>query len=215
MQKNRTIRDRAAGTYCTYPFYDYKWFYDYYIKELDEIEKKHGYVVNYKTWKNIINDICFLAICRTISSGDIFALPVIGIGFRAVQRPSICWVWNKKKKEWVFYGMPDWKKTKELWASDENAKKEKKLIYYIPDKHSKVYSIIIRYLKINGIMGRFYKFRLSNLWKKQLKQYISENPKVEYTQYMPDFLSRTKRRKPLIRLGANKGKHAKWKVHID
>ena len=71
---------------------------------------------------------------------------------------------------------PDWKATKQLWADDPDAKKEKKLIYHMNNHTNGMY---IKYLFSKHHVGvknlKIYSFIPSRGNKRLLAKHIKEN----------------------------------------
>ena len=145
----------------------------YYNNITDAYKKssEEGVEVDYQTYSKIVKGFLKFLCSKLLSTGEVKLPCRLGEVQIRGYKQSI-----KVDEEGNIKGAaPDWKATKKLWLSDEEARKHKRLLYHFNEETEGVmYSYIWVKRSINLGNKSLYKLRFTRNNKKQLSTLVRE-----------------------------------------
>lgn len=162
-------------------FYNYyKRLYFYKISE----GKKNGRII--KDSKYYMTQHKYTEILDSLNDSIIKKIISENFEFRVPHLAAIISIKKKRTKSYILddkvtITLPvDWKATKTLWATDENARLRKALVRH-KNNQTSGYVLGFYLTFIQNIVGKKkYKFRACRDAKRLLKKTVDENPKLDY-----------------------------------
>lgn len=126
--------------------------------------------IDIRTYLKIVNGFMKFLICKLFIRGEI-VLP---------ERLGSIHIYGRKQKVRIEDGKikgcgPDWIKTKELWANDEEAKKNKQLVFQFNEEtNGVVYKFVWSVNNVPVLNKCLYKFKATRDNKRHLSKLIKE-----------------------------------------
>lgn len=120
------------------PGYGINDYYKHYIKEFGSISK---YNLEKSIFRDILTDFHSLIVHEIVFNNYEFTLPQrMGTIFMRKFKPTL----KIQDGTLINHNPPDWKKTKELWDKDPEAREKKILVRHL-NKHTRGYIFLIKY----------------------------------------------------------------------
>lgn len=147
--------------------------------------------LSYAQFSRVIQDVNKNCIYKLALTGQEFRLPA-GLGVLYISKRKILPKFDENGKLDIKNLKPDWKKTKELWATkypdvsakDLKAIKDKPIIYFM-NEHSDRYRMLFNWDKrtCNIMNQSFFAFSVVRTLKSEVAKYFVESGNTDYYEY--------------------------------